>query len=274
MPYKASLHSYILPEFYEEFPESWMTRLREVSPKVEGLAYLHPRWFAPHPHWNHPERGQWALYSATPIRMIRTDRAEQYERHWSEMPTAGQQAGIHGVVSSYQHFMWHTQGIEVKPFLILQGEWGGTPAKYTEREKRFLDASAAMSEPFPLGFFPATPFGEHVVKQITLRDRMIQACNNYDRLEAMDSTEAKKAEDDAAERLFRETYLDTWKVMQEPAIDFMLSAKGRQFMDNDLRPAPEGTANAVAQWREHFTEFGNVPGATNPNTRKIHVAVH
>lgn len=271
MPY--ALQQYYEPDWERAFPESWARRLREVSPVHDRLAHLRPRYFSPHDSWYWPEQGQWALYSCTPRTMVHPEKVAQLAKHWSELATEGERVARHAVVSNYQHFMWHTQGVLVQPFLILQGDQGGTPAKYTQREKRYLDASGCVSEPVSLGFFPAAAFDERAVAQIAKRDRLLEACNRFDELEKMDRPESLRAEDEAAERVFRETYLDTMAVMLRPNIEYLQSAMGRKHMEEDLRPAPDGTADAVAQWREHWLQHGSVIGAPVASKRKLQIAV-
>lgn len=271
MPYPKSLQAFTPAAFYHEAPASWVARLREISPITETLSHLRFRWWAPDESWNFSERGVWTLYACTPRRMVHPDRAEQFALHWSELHES-QRAGRKAMVSDYQHFLWHTQGVEAMPFWILQGEWGGTPAKYSRREIRYLDASSAISDPFPLGFFPACPFDGRAVRLITQRDRLIQVCNQYDALEKMDRPAALKAEDDASERLFRETYLDTWAEIMRPSVEFMQSTLGRAHLEA-LPPAPEGTANAISGWKDHWIETGVVIGSAVAKSTSLQVAV-
>jgi len=210
----------------------------------------------------------WLLHSATPKHLVTKERAEQFALHWSELPKE-RQVGRQAVVSNYQHFAWHTMGVEVRPFWILQGPGGGTPAKYTERERRYLDASDAISEPFPIGFFPPCPFDERAVNLIVQRDRLVQAGNNLDALEKMDRPAWLKVEDDAAERVHRETYLDTWREMMRPQVEFMGSYLKKSEADHTLPRATKEMANAVSQWRDHFVETGHVIGATPARTRVL-----
>lgn len=272
MPYQRSLQQYCLPEFYREPPPEWERRLREVSPVLPNLDHLIFRWFEPHDSWQHDERGQWALYAAKPIRLVEKERAAQFEKHWSEMPI-GHQAGLASVVSDYQHFMWHAKGLYVKPFLILQGPWGGTPAKYTEREIAFLQASNCLDEPFPIGSFPACPFDERTVETIAKRDRLLQMANDYDALAKLDTPDAIAREETAAQRLKRETFLDTWRVMIQPSVEFMQSFLRTKEADRVLPRAPEGTTTAVAQWRDHWIEHGAIIGAGIAGQKRVQMAV-
>lgn len=278
MPYALSLQAFTPPEFYREPPIEWDRRLREVAPEMPNLDRLIFRYVAPtNPDgsdrgWCHNERGQWVLYSAKDIRMVEKERAAQFEKHWSELHESAQ-AGRRAVVSDYQHFMWHARGLYVKPFLILQGPWGGTPAQYTEREIAFLQASNCIDEPFPLGMFPACPFDERTVTQIGLRDRLLQLSNSYDALAKLDTPEAMKAETDAAQLLKRQTFLDTMQVMLAPSVEFMKSFIHTKEADRVLPRAPAGTANAVGQWREHWLEHGAILGANPASSKRIQMTV-
>lgn len=278
MPYSRSLQAFTPPEFYRDAPADWVVRLREIAPELPNLDTLVFRYFDPtepdgtDKGWLHSERGQWALYSAKPIRMVDKERAKQFEQHWSEVPIE-QQAGLRSVVSDYQHFMWHSKGLYVKPFLILQGPWGGTPAVYTPKEVAFLQASGCLDEPFPVGSFPACPFDERVVKQITLRDRLLQCSNSYEDLAKMDTPEYKRGEDEAAQLHKRQTYLDTWKVMIGPSVEFMKSFIHTKEADRVLPRAPEGTGNTVGQWRDHWLEHGSILGANPAGQRRVSMLV-
>lgn len=274
MPYQRSLHQYLLPEFFAEVPESWERRLREVSPIRSDLDHLVFRKFEPvNPDgsdrgWLNPERPQWTLYRAKPIRLVAEHRAKQFEKHWSELHEV-EREGRRALVSDYQHFMWHGRGLYVEPFLILQGEWGGTPAKYTEQEIAFLQGSECFDEAYEIGFFPACQFDERVVKTIALRDRMLNCANDLAALSAMDSPESQKGETEAAALVKRETILDTWKIMIQPSADYMSHWMQRSEHRDQLPPAPKEVEDNVGHWREHFLEHGAIPGARIANQRQI-----
>lgn len=270
MPYPRPLQQYMQTEWSAEPPSSWETRLREISPRLERCSHLRFRWFDPHDHWMHPERGVWALYACTPRAIVTKDRARCFDKHWSELP-ASQQAGLKSVVSDYQHFMWHTQGLDVRPFWILQGEWGGTPAQYSRREERYLDAAGAMSEPYPLGFFPAVPFTERAVTLILERDRLVQY---GDKLDQADDAKRETAEFAEAEKSFRQKFLDMqWETLQ-PQIEFMKSQKAKaELAGLDVPNQTKEQEVVSATWRDHFLEFGTMPGASQAGTRALQVAV-
>jgi hypothetical protein len=268
MPYPRSLQGFCLPEFYEPVPESWERRLREVSPVMDNLDHLVFRYFAPtNPDgsdrgWLHKDRGQWTLYTAKPIRLVDPERAEQFRLHWSELPEASPtqpevRVGRRSVVSDYQHFMWHARGLYVRPFLILQGQWGGTPMKYTEQERAFLESSDCYAEPFPIGTFEACPFNEEVVKQIALRDRLLRVSNSYERLEQLDTSAGMKAEDNAALLVRRQTFLDTWKQIQAPTVDFLQHYMKRSEHREEFPAAPADLSNTLSTFKDTYLETGH-----------------
>ena len=261
MPYSHLLDRYVLPEFYAEPPVTWEARLREVSPKVDKMSHLRFRYMAPHASWPFHERGQWLLYSCTPRQCFSPLQTEKYNRHWSEFGTEGERLARKSSVSSYQHFMWHTQGVEARPFLVLQGQHGGTPAMYTRREARYLDAINARSTPLPPGVLPACVFDERTVKQIQSRDRFIAAGMRFDDLEKRDTVAALAREDSEAERLFRETYLDEWMATTQAQADFLKSYLRTKEADHSLPRASRQVADAVSQWKDVWKESGVVIGA-------------
>lgn len=277
MPYSRRFSEFVLPEFEAQAPELWERRLREISPVVDNLAHLGFRKFEARPDWSEspfnaqPDRPMWAVYTRTPRKLVHPDKAAAMEKHWSEFATEGERVAHRlAVASSYQHFMWHSAGVLVHPFWLLQGEWGGTPMKYTDRERRVLDGAGKDSIPAPPGCFTPCVFDERAVAGITKRDRLIQAGNRLDELEKMDRPAAKKAEDDAAELLYRETVLQTLDELNAPAAEFMKSQQFKKEAEDVLRPAPAGLGNALAKFRDHYKETGHWLDASMPSLRKYH----
>jgi hypothetical protein len=290
MPYQRTLQKYTLPEFYAQAPDSWEQRLREVSPMLPNTSHLRFRKFEPavpfnptipawaqdtRGDWDYPERPIWALYICTPRHLVAPEKADLLQKHWSECFDQGEQVGHKSVVSNYQHFMWHTEGLSVKPFLLLQGESGGTVAKYTDRERAYLKGVGAALDPLPIGALPACPFDSRSIAVIQKRDRLIQAGNRFDALEKMDRPAAKKAEDDAAELLYRETVLDTLSELNAPNVEYMKSQKAKaEFADAEqsgfLPPAPKGLDRVLATFKDVFKETGRMPMVSTASMRKLH----
>lgn len=267
-----SLAVHQLPEFSRLAPREWETRLREISPLSDTLSHLRFRFRSvehnPGVTWLHDdEDGVWEIYSCTPRHLVSQDRAEGFRLHWSELPKA-EQVGRKSIVSSYQHFMWHTHGVEAMRFWVLQGPWGGTPATYTPMERRTLDAAGMLSDPFPLGLFPGVPFDERAVRLILVRDRLLKAGKNLDALRKMDSVNALTRDDSEAEREFRKVTLQTWETMMAPAAEYLGSYLGKTaYSSQDLpKAAPDAGSS---KWKEEFLEFNCITGATLPTSRLL-----
>lgn len=284
MPYSLTLQRYTLPEFFAEPPAEWVRRLREISPVTEKLSHLRFRYRAGSPDMLHPDaqvKGVWELYSCTPRAMVSKDRAKQFEKHWSELP-ASEQPGRKALVTTYQHYMWHVHGVDVKRFWVLQGERGGTPAQYTEMERAILRAAAdhaamqgddMLVEEFPIGALPPCQFSELSVRAIQARDRLIQAGMNMDRLQRMDSSAALASETDAAEKRFRSEWLDWWYAQIQPQAEFMKWYLTKSEADQTLRRASHEEANSVTEWKDRWIEHGSIAGAGIASSTKIAVAV-
>jgi hypothetical protein len=274
------LKEFVLPEFEAPPPESWEKRLREISPKLSNASHLRFRKFAPRDDWKEspfnlqPDRPLWALYTALPIRLVEPLTAEGFRLHWSEQPTEGEKVATKALVSDYQHFIWHSQGLYVKPFWLLQGEWGGTPMKFTDREKRYLDGAGQSSIPAPPGAFTPCVFDERAVKAILIRDRLLEAGKRFDELDKMDSPESKKAEDDQAELVYRETVLQTLAELAQPQVAYMQSQIGKREIEDAVRssflkPAPTDLPDTLSVWKDHFRATGTVLQATPPRQKKV-----
>lgn len=280
MPYQRTLHGYVLPEFEAEAPDSWERRLRDISPILPNTSHLGFRKFEPRDDWaeslfnRQPDRPLWALYTRLPIRLVEPLTAEGFRLHWSEFPTEGERVATRALVSDYQHFMWHVHGLYVKPFWLMQGEWGGTPLKFTDRERRYMDGAGMDVVPAPPGAFTPCVFDERVIAKVLERDRLVQAGNRFDELEKMNRPDWKKAEDDAAERVYREQVLATLAESAAPAVEYMKSQLAKQEIDaavtsGFMRPAPAGLPNVLATWKDVFRETGQLIGATAPTQQKV-----
>lgn len=280
MPYPRVWSEYVLPEFEARAPDSWERRLREISPVSPNLAHLGFRKFESRPDWREspynrePERPLWAIYRRTPKHLTEPGMAKALATHWRECTTEAERVAHRAMVSDYQHFMWRTQAVFVAPFWLLQGEWGGTPMKFTRRETRYLDAAGSPSIPAPPGTFTPCPFNERSVAKIVERDRFIQAGNRFDMLEQQERPAAKRAEDEAAEAVYRARVLEHLAALAAPAAEFMKSQTGKaQVADavvaGDMPPAPCGLPDTLAVWQDEFKRTGRLMGVGAPRTQKV-----
>ncbi len=226
-----------------------MTRLREISPVSTYTSYLVPRWM--------PDVERWVLYQCIPSLHIPDERREQLATYWEDMPIT-QRFGRKAMVSDYQFRMYHDFRVDARPFLILQGNRGGTPARYTRREQLLLQAQHLPDQPPRMGTLPYAPFDERTVARILERDRLVQAGQNIDRLRSMDSVVGQKAIEAEADRMFRKAFLDWWHEEMGPIAE-QFGSLLRNGLDQDIRRATQAETYAANHFHEHFMETGEVP---------------
>lgn len=248
------------PDWTQAIPEGWEPRLRQISPIAERTSYLQFRYRS--------AEGVWTLYECTPKALLAADRANQLATHWSELPPSQQHARKR-FVSEYQYYMHHTHGVEARLFWVLQGEMGGTPACYSHRERRLLQAVNAPDDVPEIGSLEPCPFDERAVSAIVARDRLFKAGDSLDALLKQNEGSALRSEDDATEKEFRRTFLKWWFVQMIPNSEFMKSYLRTTESSQTLRRATKDEANIVDQWVDHFIEFGTVLGAGHADSRIV-----
>ena len=247
-------------------PPEWEARLREISPIVDRTSHLRWRWFQKY------EQG--FLYECTPEALLSAGKVRQLSEHWSSLPTS-EQHGRQRCVTAYQFWMFRTHQVEVRPFWVLQGSkviTTGTPYSYTDREAKLLEAEGLEAEPIPPGTLPAVPFSEAVVEAIVARDRLLKAGGDLDRLERENRPDYQRAETEITERAYRRKFLQWHNDAMRPCSEFMGWFAKRKEAERALRPAPDGLANTLADWRDRYIETGDM-GAGHAASRRIQVAV-
>lgn len=254
-------------EWLREPPPEWTTRLRELSPIVEQTSHLRFRW--------RDDFEQWWLYQCTPITALDADRIAQLSTHWSTLPTS-EQAGRRTFVTEYQFWMFHTHRVDARPFWILQGTdvvTGGTPYSFTDREQRILEAANEAAEPVPPGTLPNIPFDERVVRAIQARDRLLKFGGSLEQLLKANRPDAITADEAETERAYREAFLTWHRTQNQPSAEFMKWYLYRKESHDTLRPAPDGLADQMADFRDRFIETGVIDGAGVPASRALQIAV-
>ncbi len=254
------------PAWVKPFPDEWMRRLREISPVTDRTSYLHPHWLA--------REECWVLEDCMPARMLTKDTITQLSTHWSALPKT-KQMGRRRFVSDYKFWMFQTYRVEARPFWCLQGTQfitGGTPVSFTDREARILEASGQGAEPIPVGILPNVPFDERVVQAILARDRLLKAGGHLDRLEKENRPEHQRAADAETERMHRQEVLKWNNETNAPMVEFMKWYRHQEEYKDTMRPAPEGLANDLTDWKDRYVETG-VVGTGTPRTRALQIAV-
>lgn len=248
----------IRSEWLQSPPPEWERRLREISPIVDRTSHLRFRWRA--------QEQLWELYECTPKALLDPFRAQQLSVHWSDLP-ADQQMGRKQCVTEYQQYMYRTHGVEARRFWVLQGTHGGTPACYTDRERRMLMLLGESDEVAPLGMFPGCPFDERAVRAILQRDKLAKAGYDLDAMEQASTSDAQKRQQIEEDREYRKAFVDYWYQECAPMAEFLKSFLPTKQAEHELRRATRDEANAIAQWRDVFIDTGVVIGANAAPSR-------
>ena len=254
------------PEWETPVPAGWERRLRDISPIVDKTSHLRFRW--------REATSEWWLYQCVPALLLDPERVEQLSVHWSTLPKE-QQAGRRRMCSEYQFWMFRTYRVEATPFWVLQGTQyltGGTPFKYTERERRILEAQNLDAEPLPPGTFPNVPFDERVVQAILARDKLLKVGNDLDALEKSERPAALRAEDEETEREHRKAFLKWHAEQNAPSAEFMAWYCKQKESEHTLRRAPDGLADTLADWKDRFIATG-IAGDGHVGSRVLQVSV-
>jgi hypothetical protein len=239
----------VRPEWVEPVPDGWEERLRRISPIVDRVSHLRFRYRA--------DKGVWMLYECIPAHLLDPFRVEQLTVHWSDLALSSQM-GRRQFVSEYQHYMFRTHKVDARPFWVLQGPTGGTPAVFSHREQRLLQAVGAPDDPPPVGFLPPCVFDEQAVDAVVQRDLLYKIGGDLDTLANSRTVEALTADDEQTEREYRRAFLSWWFDACLPMSDFMQAYLRSTEADRTLRRATNEENNALAQWKEHFLETGDV----------------
>lgn len=259
----------VRPEWVKRPPEGWEQRLRECSPISDLTSYLGFRY---RPAMRPDFHDVWELYELTPAALLSDGRVQQLTQHWSELPKE-QQFARRKFVTEYQHYMFRTHKVEARRFWVLQGEGGGTPAEYTERETKLLESVGAPSEPPAIGVLEPCPFDTRAVQAILQRDLLLKHGGSLTALEQSRTAEALTDHDRENEKDYRRAFLGWWFEQMLPCSDFMKTFLRTKEADNTLRRATKVESDLVTQWRDHFIETGEVLGARSAPSRAVQVAV-
>lgn len=254
----------VRPEWIKQPPEGWEDRLRTISPILDRTSHLGYRY--------RESVNQWELYDRTPAHLLSVDRVTQLTQHWSELPK-DQQHARKRYVTEYQHYMFRTHKVEVRRFWVLQGEMGGTPAEFTERETKLLDSVGAPSEAPMLGMLEACPFDQRAMDAIQKRDLLLKHGGDLDALKKSRTASELLIQDTDNEKDYRRAFLGWWFEQMLPCSDFMKTFLRTKEADNTLRRATKEESDLVSQWRDHFIETGVVLGAGQVTNRALQIAV-
>lgn len=238
------------------FPREWMAELRVLSPESLQHSYLIPGWLQGP---EHAPIERWVLYEGIPEPLIPPEMREMLSGtpYW-KMPK-GRMHGRRQMVSAFQYDMYRKHRVWVRPFWCLQGDHGGTPARYSEMEEAILRGENKPTDPPAPGSLPFAPWDARVSREIQKRDVLYKLGMSIDRLRRSANNEQMKAETVAAEKEFRRRFLGWFGNQLSAQAEFLTDYSRKSEADFQLRPIDREEAKAVEMHEEVFIETGMVP---------------
>lgn len=240
-------------------PSAWEAELRAMSPKSSAHSWLRFAWMeTPREAAGfRPDEGRWVLYECVPNEMISADRRFQLQVPYWEMP-ATQRMGRQQMVSAYQFVLYQQEGVDARPFWVIQGNHGGHPAGYTDLEKRILRALHQPVNPPRRGELPYAPWDGRVRDAIERRDRLTKLSGRVEALRGTATGDAMRAEADAVEREFRKVHLAWWAEQMEPHADWLAWYTRKTESDMTLKRMSREEASRMDAALERYIETGQL----------------
>jgi hypothetical protein len=238
-------------------PPEWERALRALSPHSDTHSWLRFVWYElPDAK---PGDGRWTLYECVPDALIPTGKRMMLRDtpYW-DLPI-GQRQGRGQMVTAVQWELYRLERVEARPFWILQGNQGGTPATFTEMEQKMLRVKQQPTNPPALGALPFAPWDARVERAVRQRDRLKRLNGDIEALRRNASPEAVQAELDAAEKAFRREMLTWWADQMQEQSDFIAWYSQKCESDRTLRRASREEFMAAQLLEESFVEHGIIP---------------
>lgn len=179
--------------YHRDVPPEWAARLAAVSPKQEGLAWLHLAWepgetpVIDGTTYNHPVE-RWVLWQVQPIQFV--PEAIRAELDGPHPRSTGQfrpyraadgtwRAAWHGgpcrLISAQQWALYRETGGFARPWWVMQGDHGGHRVALSAPERMLYEAEFGGAVDVPtMGALPYADFDERVVRAIAEHDQLAQ----------------------------------------------------------------------------------------------------
>ncbi len=235
--------------------EEWVRDLRQMSPKSEAVSWLYLTWKEP-PF--QPDKRRLVVYDCIPEAHIHPElRMYLAGTPYWELPQA-ERAGRAAIVSATQWEMYRRFRVHAKPFWIIQGKDGGTPASYSEVERKWLRLMHQPDSPPTLGALPFAPWDNRVKHRILERDRLTKFEGQIARLRERGNPETIAAELDAAEKEQRRAFWKWWTEQHQESADMWKWYIGHSEVTHRLRQETRDEFLAAAMAEERFIETGRV----------------
>lgn len=235
------------------WPAEWEERLRAISPISEDHSWLLGAWFH--------KAARWVLYEMLPYKAVPEGKRLQLggTPYW-EMPKH-LRAGRKQAVTAFQWEMYRKHKCWARPFWVIQGNDGGTPAEFSEIEQAILQAQGKDTEPPEPGALPYAPWDTRVERQLQARDRLMKVRYRLASLQASADNDGLKAEAVLAEEEFRKTFWAWWKETMEPQADFWAWYTSKEESQHlpGLRRATVAEQKVAENLEETYLTTGAVP---------------
>lgn len=235
------------------WPAEWEGELRAFSPISEEHSWLYGAWL------NVATR--WVLYEMLPYKAVPEGKRLQLggTPYW-EMPKH-LRAGRKQAVTAFQWEIYRKHKCWARPFWVIQGTDGGTPAEFSEIEQAILQAQGLETEPPEPGALPFAQWDGRVEAQLQARDRLMKARFRLSQLQASADNDALKAESVIAEEEFRKTFWGWWKERMEPQAEFWAWYTSKEESQHlpGLRRATVAEQVAAEETEEKYLTTGAIP---------------
>jgi len=251
----------ITAEMTRDVPREWEQSLREISPITDAFSHLYFKWEfvlgKVKGRWT--DRSRWVLYQKQPAWAIPAGLRRMLEDKPPRLMAEGPAWARRQFVDDYAHEMYRTERVFVRPVWVIQGPNGGVPAGYSEAEVAVLKAIGQSTDPPPVGFLPYAHYDWRVREQLLIRDRLLQAGMEVDRLvQAPILLADYRREVERAQQAYRNTFLNWFKGTLAPSADFLTWFSRRSEADRLFRKASKRMANASARLVDEYIETGEV----------------
>lgn len=245
-----------------DVPDAWETALRAISPITSAHSYLTFKWEhvlgRVKGRWQ--DRSRWVLYECQPAWAIAPGLRALLEAPPPRLLPPGQAYARRQFVDDWAHEYYRLHRVFARPFWVLQGRNGGTPAGYALREQEILRALGEPVDPPPVGTLPYAPFDDRAVRQILMRDQLLRAEMDLDALvETGRVGRATKREEEEAARAHRVAFVSWFKGTLAPGADFLTWYTRRSEADRTLRNATRAEMAAAIDFEPQYVETGHVP---------------
>lgn len=242
-------------------PPSWERDVRSISPISDAHSWLMLTWHEPHPERDPKakEKGRWVLYECVPESLIPTGKRLLLagKPYWEV--GAGIAKGREQMVSAFQWEMFRRYRVEARPFWIIQGSDGGTPAVYSELEQRLFLAKGLPTSPPFVGALPFAPWDARAKRAVLKRDALTKVGGNIDRLRGNASDAAVQAEFELAEQAYRAELLKWWDEQLQEQVELMAWLTTKTETDRLVRRTTKAESRAADTLEEQFVQHGIVP---------------